>query len=152
MMRRFVLMGMLASAAIFAQRNGGGRGGMDMPNIGFGPAGKVDRIGEMLSLTKDQKKDLKQTFDDAQKEAASLHEPISKARQAIAEAVASGKNQEEIGKLLTAEAELQSQMTSIELKAFAKFALGLNEDQRQKAGGLYPMMRGMFAGKNWTSD
>jgi uncharacterized membrane protein len=153
-LRRVVLMGVLASTIVFAQRGGGSRngGGMQMPEIGFGPVNKLDRISEVLSLNKDQKKDLKQTFDDAQKEAASLHEPMSKARQAIAEAVASGKGREEIAKLSASEAEIEAQMTAIELKAFAKVAMGLDADQRQRAAALYGMMRGLFSGKNWNSD
>jgi hypothetical protein len=147
-------MGLLVSAIAFAQRGarGGGGGNTDMPNIGFGGASKLDRIGEMLALNKDQKKDLKQTFDDAQKQAAPLHDQMNKARAAIAEAVASGKGQEEIGKAVNAEAALEAQMTSIELKAFAKVAQGLDEDQQKKAAGLYMMMRGMFSGKNWNSE
>src|SRR5215831_13934188 len=154
MMRRLIVVGLLVSAFAFAQRGtrGGGGQNMDMPNIGFGGASKLDRIGEMLGLNKDQKKDLKQTFDDAQKQATPLHDQMSKARAAIAEAVASGKGQEEIGNAVNAEAALEAQMTSIELKAFAKVAQGLDEDQQKKAAGLYMMMRGMFSGKNWNSE
>ena len=154
MMRRLIVMGLLVSAMAFAQRGGRGGGGRntDMGNIGFGGASKLDRIGEMLGLNKDQKKDLKQTFDDAQKQATPLHDQMNKARSAIAEAVTSGKSQEEIGKAVNTEAALEAQMTSIELKAFAKVAQGLDEDQQKKAPGLYMMMRGMFSGKNWNSE
>jgi len=157
MMRRLVLMGLLASTIVFAQRGGGGGGrggggGMNMPNIGFGSTNKFDRISEMLGLTKDQKKDLKQTFDDAQKEAAPLHDQITKARLAVADAVAAGKSGDELAKVVNSESALEAQMTSIELKAFAKVAQGLDEDQQKKASGLYMMMRGMFSGKNWNSE
>jgi len=154
MMRRLIVMGLLVSAMAFAQRGARGGGGrnMDTSNIGFGGASKLDRIGEMLGLNKDQKKDLKQTFDDAQKQATPLHDQMNKARSAIAEAVTSGKSQEEIGKAVNTEAALEAQMTSIELKAFAKVAQGLDEDQQKKAPGLYMMMRGMFSGKSWNSE
>lgn len=152
MWRRLVFIGILASAIAFAQRGGNRNGGGEIPNPTFGPGSKLDRVSELLSLNKEQKKDLKQAFDDAQKEAAPLHERINKARQAIAEAVAAGKGQEEVGKLVNAEAELEGQMAGVELKAFTKVALGLNEDQRTKAAGLYGMMRGLFSGKNWNTD
>jgi uncharacterized membrane protein len=156
MMCRLVVMGLLASAIVFAQRGGGGRGGgggnMNMPNIGFGATSKLDRITEMLGLSKDQKKDLKQTFDDAQKEAAPVHDQLTKARSAVADAVAAGKSGEELAKVVNAEGALEAQMASIELKAFAKVAQGLDEDQQKKAPGLYMMMRGMFSAKNWNSE
>ena len=118
----------------------------------FGGAGLLDRIATMLNLNKDQKKDLKTTFDDAQKEAASLHDQMSKARLVIAEAVASGQSQDDIAKACAAEAQLEAKMTEIELKTFAKFAIGLEPEQKQKAGALFGMMRGMFAGKNWNES
>ena len=96
MLRRILVIGFFASAMVFAQGGrgggGGGRGGgMDIPAGSFGPINKLDRINDMLKLSKDQKKELKQTFDEAQKEAAPLHEQILKARMALGEAVAAAK-------------------------------------------------------------
>jgi uncharacterized membrane protein len=158
-MRQLLLIAILIPAAIFAQRGGGGGGGgskgggMNIPQGNFGPTSKFDRISAMLQLDKDQKKTLKQTFDDAQKEAAPVHEQIVKARVAIGEAVAAGKPQDEITKAVNAEAALEVQMTTIEMKAFTKFVQGLEADQQPKAGsGLFPMMRGMFSTRNWNSE
>ena len=151
MMRRIVVIGLLVTAVALAQGKKGGRG-MDMPSIGFGPTSKLDRITEMLKLDKDQKKALKQNFDEAQKEAVPVHEQISKARVAIGEAVAAGKSQDEIAKAVNAEGALEVQMTMIELQAFTKVVQGLQEDQQAKASAVFPMMRGMFSGKNWNSD
>src|SRR5262245_44282160 len=103
MARRILFIGFLMAVAAFAQRGGGGGGrggggGMNMPTAGFGPANRLDRITELLKLDKDQKKALKQTFDEAQKDATPVHEQIVKARLAIGEAVAAGKSQDEIAK------------------------------------------------------
>jgi len=159
MLRRIFVIGFFASALVFAQGGrgggggGGGRGGgLEIPSGGFGPVNKLDRINDMLKLTRDQRKELKQTFDEAQKEAAPLHEQIVKARLALGEAVAQGKSQDEITKAANEEAALEVQMTMIELRAFSKFATGLEPDQQQRAGMLFQMMRGMFSGKNWNSD
>jgi Spy/CpxP family protein refolding chaperone len=138
----------LASALAFAQRGGGG--GM-IPQGSFGPINKLDRISDMLKLTKDQKKDVKQTFDDAQKEAAPVHEQISKARLAVGEAAIAGKA-DEVAKATEAEGALETQMMMIELRAFAKVANGLDPEQQQRAAGLFVMMRGLFNNKNWNSD
>ena len=123
-----------------------------VPTGSFGPVNKLDRISDLLKLSKDQKKDLKQIFDEAQKEAAPVHEELMKARLEVGDAVASGKPQDEVSKTVSAEAALETQMTIIELKAFAKFAAALEPDQQQRASGLFQMMRGMFSSKNWNSD
>ena len=84
------------------------------------PHSRLDRLADTLKLNKDQKKDIKATMDDAQKEATPLHEQMNKSRLAIAEAVAAGKPKEEIEKAVMGEAELETQMTALELHAFAK--------------------------------
>jgi hypothetical protein len=153
MIKRLLVMGLLSAALIFAQRKGGGGGskGPDVPMGGF-TASRLDRIATMMNLNKDQKKDLKTTFDDAQKEATPLHDQLAKARLAVGEAVTSGKSQDEIAKAGAAVAQLDAQMVEIEMKAFTKFALGLEPEQKQRAGMLFGMMRGMFAGKNWNES
>lgn len=156
MLQRILIVGVLGSTLLCAQRGGGGGGGRGgggsmVPPGSFGPVNKLDRITEMLKLTKDQKKDLKQIFDDAQKEATPVHEQIKEARVAVGDAVIAGK-QEDIAKAVNGEAALETQMTMIELKAFTKFALGLELEQQQRAAQLFQMMRGMFNGKNWNSE
>ena len=156
MLLRILLTGLLMSTLMFAQggKQGGKQGGTskgpDMPSV-MGGSTRLDRISELLKLSKDQKKDLKATFDDSQKEAAPVHDQMAKSRQAIGDAIASGKSQDEIAKAVAAEAQLEAQMTEIELRAFAKFALTLDDQQKQRAGNLFQMMRGMFNGKNWNS-
>src|SRR5450756_2244695 len=121
---RILLAGLLASTLVFAQRGGGGGGGRggggNVPNMGFGGGTRLDRMSETLKLSKDQKKDVKAAMDDAQKEATPIHDQITKSRMAIAEAIAAGKSQEEIDKAVHSEAELDTQMTSLELHTFAK--------------------------------
>jgi uncharacterized membrane protein len=155
MLQRILIVGLLGSTLLLAQKGGGGGGrgggGNMVPAGSFGPVNKLDRITEILKLSKDQRKDLKQIFDDAQKEATPVHEQIKEARAAVGDAVIAGK-QEEIAKAVSGEAALETQMTMIELKAFTKFAGGLETEQQQRASQLYVMMRGMFNGKNWNSE
>ena len=158
MLARILGIGIVACALVVAQRGGGGGskggGGGNMGAASFAPASRLDRLAEALKLNKDQKKDIKSALDDAQKEATPLHEQMNKSRLAIAEAVAAGKPKEEIEKAVFTEAELETQMTSLELHAFAS-ALKLLEDDQKKAGGtmmLYTMVRGAFLGKNWNAD
>jgi len=159
MFGRIVAIGLLASALVFAQRGGGGGGrgggGGDMGGGGMGFGGatnKLDRLAESLKLTKDQKKDIKQAMDDAQKEATPIKEQLSKSRLALAEAVAANKPKEEQDKASQAVGELETQMTSLELHTFAKMAAMLQDDQKKGNGltSLFLLTNNAFQGKNWN--
>jgi len=157
MLTRILLTGLLASTMMFAQRGGGGGnrggGGMNMGGGGFSAGTRLDRMSEALKLTKDQKKDVKEFMDEAQKEASPIHEQITKSHLTIGEAVAAGKPQEEIDKAVRSEAELETQMASIELHAFAKVVASLEVEQKQRGVPMvFAMVRGAFNGKNWNSD
>ena len=155
MLSRILLAGLLASTLVFAQRGGGGggRGGNStMSNMTFGGS-RLDRLGDALKLTKDQRKDIKAAMDDAQKEATPIHEQLIKGHLAIAETIAAGKSQEEIDKAVHSQAELETQMTSIELHVFAKVVVLLEADQKQRGIRLvFDMVRGAFNGKNWNAE
>ena len=156
MLTRILLTGLLASTLMFAQRGGGskgGGGGMNIPGGGFGPGTRLDRMADALKLTKEQKKDVKEVMDEAQKEASPIHEQITKSHLAIGEAIAAGKSQEEIDKAVRSEAELETQLASVELHAFAKVVASLEVEQKQRGVPMvFAMVRGAFNGKNWNSD
>jgi hypothetical protein len=153
---KIILTGILASTLVFAQRGGGGggskNGAQGIPNVGFGGGTRFDRISEVLKLNKDQKKEVKATLDDAQKQATPIHDQMMKGREAIAEAVAGGKSQDEMNPLIHANAALDAQMAGIELKAFAAIYKGLDADQQTRTAAVFTMMKGLFNGKNWNSS
>ena len=163
MLYKLIGTSILASALLFAQGPGGGegRGGGGGVHGGegntsmapFSGNSRLDRISEVLQLSKDQKKNFKATMDQAQKEAAPIHGQLVKERQAIAEAVAAGKSQDEITPMVSANSALEAQIASIELKAFSTFYKGLNEEQQNKpvVGQIFLGMKGIFDGKNWNS-
>ena len=147
---RILLAALLASTLVFAQRGGGGRGGSNAPNMTSGET-RMDRITNALKLSKDQRKEIKAAMDDAQKEATPIYEQLLKSHLAIAEAIAAGKSQEEIAKAVRHYAELETQIASIELHAFAKAVVLLEPDQKQLGiPSLFAMVRGVFNGKNWN--
>ena len=149
---RILLAGLLASTLVFAQRGGGGRGGSNMPNMNSGET-RMDRMTSALKLSKDQRKEIKAAMDDAQKEATPIYEQLPKSHLAIAEAIAAGKSQEEIDKAVRHQAELETQIASIELHAFAKAVVWLEPDQKQLGIRLvFAMVRGVFSGKNWNVE
>src|ERR1035437_4724142 len=154
MLSRILLAGLLASTLVFAQRGGGGRGGGGdiAPRMAFGGGTRLDRLTEALKLSKDQKKDVKAAMDEAQKEATPIQDQMNKSRLAIAEAIAAGKSKEEVDKAVLGEAELETQMTSLELRTFAKVVSSLEVDQKQRGvPAVFAMVRGAFDGKNWNS-
>jgi len=159
MLYRFILTGISASTLMFAQRGGGGGGGgrgygNDMPMMQMSSSSRLDRISSALKLSRDQKKEFKASMDEAQKEATPIHDQLMKSRQAIAEAIASGKSPEEITPLVAGSAALDTQIVGIELKTFATFYKSLDKDQQTNPGmrQVFQGMRGIFNGKNWNSS
>ena len=152
---RLALLGILAAAVASAQRGGGGGGGG-----GRGAGGEIprmdaattpfDRIAASLALSKDQKKDIKASLDETQKEAAPLRDEMTQAQLDIGEAIQAAKSQDEIDKAVNAYGLLDARMTGLEMKAFAKIYLSLDKEQQTKAGMLFMTMHGMFRGKNWN--
>jgi len=159
MLCKLILTGILAGTLLLAQRGGGGgggRGGDGDANTSSNPftgGSRLDRISEALKLTRDQKKELRATLDDAQKEATPIHDQLMKGRQAIAEAVAAGKGQDEVAQLVAANSALDAQIAGIELKAFATIYKGLDKDQQSKPGMpmIFQGMKGIFNARNWNS-
>ena len=152
MLSRILLTGLVASTLVFAQWGGGGRGASKMPNMSSDET-RMDRLTSALKLSKDQRREVKAAMDDAQKEAAPIYAQLPKSHLAIAEAIAAGKSPEEVDKAVHRHAELQTQVASIELHAFAKAVVLLEPDQKQRGIPLvFAMVRGAFAGKNWNVE
>ena len=154
LLRGLVALVMVATAS--AQRGGSGpRGqendGFNLPGAGQFPESKLDRIGNMLHLNREQKNGVKEIFDAAQKEAEPLREEIQKNRAAVATALLAEKGQDELDKLLAANGNLMAQMTGIELRAFARVVAKLTADQQKRVGPVFASMSGMFSNRNWNT-
>ncbi|HEY1339994.1 MAG TPA: hypothetical protein VGF59_20920 [Bryobacteraceae bacterium] len=157
-MNRILTLSISAALLVFpalAQRGGGGGRGGNSPGMDIQVprvTSRLEQISNMFKLSKDQRKEVKEIFDDAQKEAVPVREEMTKERLAIGEAVAGGKAQEEVDKATQAYGVSAAHMTAIELKAFVQVVDKLDDDQKQRAAGLYRMMPGMFHGKNWDTQ
>lgn len=156
MMLRLAMATILAVTLASAQRGGGGgRGGGGEGGDTFGMMQAVspfDRMGTMLALDKNQKKEMKPILDEAQKEAAPIRDQMLKCNLEIGEAIQAGKSQEEITKAEGAYAALEAQMAGIEMKAFAKLYRLLDKEQQAKSAPVFVMMHGIFNGKNWNES
>ncbi|HWC97111.1 MAG TPA: hypothetical protein VG456_10185 [Candidatus Sulfopaludibacter sp.] len=160
MIKKLFLAGLLAAAMAYAQGGrgggggGGGAGGESMGGMGggggMGRSDRMDTLSNMMKLTKEQKKLVKTTLDEGQKEAAPVREQLAKDRKAIAEAVLSG-NQDGISGAVNNYAAAETQMVSIELRAFAKIYPNLDKEQQQGGRDFYSrILPGIFQGKNWN--
>jgi Spy/CpxP family protein refolding chaperone len=160
MIFRLLLAAALTAALATAQRGGGGgggdegggRGGDMAPTLSRQPPNKMERIEAMLKLNKEQRKQVKSVFDDAQKQAAPLRDQMIKGRMAIAGAIQAGKTEDEVRQAVNSFAALESQMASIEMNAFAKVYKTIDPDQRKAASPVFAMMPGLFRNKNWMED
>lgn len=160
MWNRLLLAGLLMAGMAAAQRGGGGgpqgpRGdesGGDFGALSGRPfqANRLDRITDMLKLSKDQKNGAKEIFDAAQKEAAPVRDEIQKSRSAIATAYLQKQGQPEIDQMVASYGTLMAQMAGIEIRAFVKLVDTLTPDQQKKVGPLFPQMAGMFSGRDWN--
>jgi LTXXQ motif family protein len=149
MIRLFVIAALLTGIAT-AQRGGSrNNSGANLPPMGQSRVNRLDMLGQMLNLTKDQKKDVKTILDDGQKEAAPLRDQLAKSRAQVAAAIQAGKSQEEVNHAINAYADVQTQMTAVEMKAFAGIYKDLDSAQQQQAPRLFAIMGGIFKGKNW---
>jgi heavy-metal resistance protein len=149
-MRLLLSIILLAGVAAAQGRGGSRNSGMsnNLPSVGT-RINRLDMLGQFLNLSKDQKKDVKTIMDDGQKEASPLHDQLSKARAQVAAAIQAGKSQDEINQAIKGYAEIQTQMTAIEMKAFAGIYKDLDSSQQQQASRLFALMSGVFKGKNW---
>src|SRR5215472_4832379 len=110
MTKRLLLSAILLAGVAAAQGRGSRNSGMsnNMPSTGPARINRLDMLGQILNLTKDQKKDVKTILDDGQKEAAPLHEQLAKSRAQVAAAIAAGKSQADIDQAIKAYADVQT--------------------------------------------
>jgi Heavy-metal resistance len=150
MMKRILFLGLAMTALTFAQgKKGGGGGGQSNAPMMAQSVSKMDQFTTILKLDKDEKKQVKTIMDEAQKEAAPVHEQMEKGRLSIAQAVAAGK-QEDVDAAVKTYAAAETQMAGIEMNAFAKIFQALDKEQQSKSPQVFGMFPGIFKNKNWN--
>lgn len=121
----------LLPAPLFAQRGrgmGGVRGGVSR-NIPIDAHTTLLIFTALLSLTDAQQQQIGSSFDAAVKTAAPLNTQIENGKQAIFDAIKSGKSLDEIKTLTDHEGALESQLSALQVQTFAKMSLLLNNNQ-----------------------
>jgi hypothetical protein len=151
MPKKLIVIVFLLCGVLFAQRNRGSQNTMDDSSFRT-PAvpNTLDILSTTLNLNKDQKKLIKTILDEGQKQAVPLRDQIAGSRLRIGESVESGVSAPELDQAIIVHADLDAQMTQIEMQCFAKVFTALDVDQRNKVGPVFRMMRGIFMGKNWN--
>jgi hypothetical protein len=172
MLVKLLMAGVFVAALGFAQGDmgGGGGGGGGMGGGGGGGGmlvarpSKMDSFCDMLTLDKEQRKQSKSMLDAAAKEAAPLRDQMTKSKAELSAAVAAGKGQDELGKLVESYSMEKAQMAQIEIKAFAGVFKSLSPEQKQRpcpnrrgptvacSAQVFEMFSGIFMKKNWDSN
>jgi Spy/CpxP family protein refolding chaperone len=148
MTKRILFVGLACATLTFAQgKKRGGQNTDDSPMMAHA-ANRLEQMSDILKLDKDEKKQVKTIMDDAQKEAVPVRDQMDKGRLSVAQAVSGGK-QGEIDAAVKSYGAAESQMSGIEMNAFAKVYQALDKDQQAKSPQIFPMFLGIFKGKNW---
>ena len=153
MIRRVLMAAALTALLVplgFAQRGGGGGGGMG-GGEGMGGGGmrggrgpqvdKVEVLASDLKLSADQKTAVSAIMDGAQKQADVILPKIVASKQEILELSVEGKDTAEQTKEL---ASLNAQMLGVEVDAFTQTVAKLDAKQKSKAPKLFDDLAGMF--------
>jgi Spy/CpxP family protein refolding chaperone len=134
-----------------AQRGGGGGG---IRSGSTGTPGRLDALALDLSLSKEQKNDIKMILDEAHKSAAPVRDALTKTHAAIEEAIHAGKPDADIDAAVQAYADQAAAMVAIEIKALADVMKKLTEEQRANNAAVskaFFSMRGAFLDpKKWN--
>jgi Spy/CpxP family protein refolding chaperone len=122
----------LLPAPLFAQRGrgmGGARGGGGR-NVPIDAHTALLVFTALLNLTDAQQQQIGGAFDAAVKDAAPLNAQIENGKQAIFDAVKSGKSPDEIKTLTDREGALGSELSALQVQTFAKMCAFLTSDQK----------------------
>jgi Spy/CpxP family protein refolding chaperone len=148
---RIVLMILLLTGSALAQRGGRG-GGEDGPPIPVAQPSVLDKMVTACNLSKDQKKQFKTLLDAASKSAEPLRKQIPASLQLIGTAAVSGKNADELKRLMEENGEMRARLSELEYKTFGELYNLLTPDQRKGPGGqrLFNLTSGILMKKNWN--
>ena len=162
MLRNLLITGLLYASLAFAQggygRGGGGRnGGGDLSPRGSNgySANRFDHIADALNLNKDQRKTVREILDAGAKEAGPIRDQMSKSRITVGEAIIAQKSEDDLKRIAKTSSDLDTQLSQLELKAFAKTYATLDDTQKkdmQALGRALFLMNGMYHNKNWTEQ
>jgi hypothetical protein len=112
---------------------------------------RYDSLAAKLELDKDQKKVVRQLFEQFSKEAEPLRQQIAKANHEVFEAVKEGKSDAELSQLVEKQSAVHAKMTVLETRAFAALFKQLDGGQQKRAEEVMPRMAGFFQTKKWNS-
>lgn len=132
---RTLAVTVLAAGMAFSQ--GGPRARFGRP----GAQALRQRVANQLNLTADQKAQAKAIAEQARRDAAPLRAELKQNRQAMRDAVSTGKGESEINQLAARQGAIQGQLAAVRAKARAQFNAQLTPEQKAKAVELRQQMR-----------
>jgi Spy/CpxP family protein refolding chaperone len=146
-------LGLMAAATgtVSAQGRRGGRGGQPV-NLGPDIRSRMELLTDALSLTDDQKDDVKTRMDTAHKAAAPIRAELARTRAALAAAAANAGGGSEITSAADAYAVAATTMTELEMRTLADIlSVVTPEQKKQGTVAAFYLMRGIFLDeKKWN--
>jgi len=141
----FLCIATLVAGVCLAQRGGrrGGGGGRSAARS-MSEDQMVQTFTLLLQLKDAQARDLKAMLDAALPDALAMRKEIDAGKDLLFEAAKGGKNDEEIGKIANAQAELAYRMKALEARTFAKFWRALTSEQQAKADSFFYDQMALF--------
>jgi Spy/CpxP family protein refolding chaperone len=133
----FLIIVALSPAISLAQgRHGGMRGGARGGAVQMDDRTVLLILSALLNLSDSQQQQLGAAFDAAVKTAAPLATQIETGKEALFEAVKSGKSDDQINSLAEQQGSLASRMLALQAQTFSKMWTLLTSDQRTEVDAL----------------
>jgi hypothetical protein len=114
-------------------------------------ASRYDSLAAKLELDKDQKKVVRQLFEQYSKEAEPIRQEMAKANHELYLAMKEGKSDADLSQMVEKQSALYAKMTALETRAFAAMYKQLDNSQQKRAEEVMPRMAGFFQTKKWSS-
>jgi Spy/CpxP family protein refolding chaperone len=136
------LAGGLATAAAYAVppaagpcggygARGAGFGGPGM-GAGMGPGGRIERMADMLDLTKEQRDKVRAIVDKARPETRALRDKLTDNRKQLQAATQQGGKDAEVRKLADAQGKLMADMIVLRTRVHGEISAVLTPAQREQ--------------------
>lgn len=128
----FIILILCPAVCLAQGRRGGTRGGARGGAVQMDERTALLLLSALLNLSDSQQQQLGTVFDAAVKTAAPIATQMEVGKEALFEAVKSGKSDDQIKNMAEQEGSLTSRMLALQAQTFSKMWALLNSDQKSK--------------------
>lgn len=128
----FIILTLCPTVSLAQGRRGGRRGGARGGAVQMDERTALLVLSALLNLSDSQQQQLGAVFDAAVKTAAPIATQMEAGKEALFEAVKSGKSDDQIKNLAEQEGSFTSRMLALQAQTFSKMWTLLNRDQKSE--------------------